>query len=228
MLMVGEDVDRVGEPHLPAEFAYTIGLWHSFRRPEVVMFGLEGGGMGHWLNACVDRGRDHGWPAEGEEFAGVLDGFAVQLRPVHVSWHDALFGAAWRFYRGVTVPVLQLVWPDSNGVWPWQEGATATSRTTIRTTARDRTPWRLMQALCTGCNRSKGKRSARSYYHCCGGINSTANQIKGLGKAFTKRPVTNGTVQEPAIHLSRTSLYSHCSSYPGAWWSSRTVYGLLA
>jgi len=111
------------------EFAYTIGLWHTFRRPEVVMFGLEGEGMAHWLNACVRRGRDHGWPAEGEEFAGVLDGFPVQLRPVHVSWHDALFGTAWRFYQGVTVPVLQLVWPDRNGLWPWQEGATATSRT---------------------------------------------------------------------------------------------------
>jgi Domain of unknown function (DUF4262) len=113
----------------PQSFAYTIGLWHTFCRPEVVMFGLEREGMGHWLNACVKRGRDHGWPAESEEFAGVLDGFPVQLRPVHVSWHDALFGTAWRFYRGIAVPVLQLVWPDRNGVWPWQEGATASSRT---------------------------------------------------------------------------------------------------
>jgi hypothetical protein len=111
------------------EFAYTIGLWHTFRRPEVVMFGLEGEGMHYWLNTCVERGRERGWPAEGEEFAGVLDGFPVQLRPVHVSWHDALFGAAWRFYQQTAVPVLQLVWPDSNGVWPWQEGATASSRT---------------------------------------------------------------------------------------------------
>jgi hypothetical protein len=111
------------------EFAYTIGLWHTFRRPEVVMFGLDGKNMVHWLNACVRRGRDHGWPTEGEEFPGVLDGFPVQLRPVHASWDDALFGTAWRFYQHATVPVVQLVWPDRNGVWPWQEGATVTSRT---------------------------------------------------------------------------------------------------
>jgi hypothetical protein len=111
------------------EFAYTIGVWHTFRRPEVVMFGLDGEGMAHWLNACVRRGRDHGWPAEGEEFPGVLDGFPVQLRPVHASWDDALFGSAWRFYQGVTVPVVQLVWPDRNGLWPWQEEATITCRT---------------------------------------------------------------------------------------------------
>src|SRR3954463_3307543 len=44
------------------EFAYTIGLWHSFRRPEAVMFGLDGQGMQHWLNAYVDHAREQGWP----------------------------------------------------------------------------------------------------------------------------------------------------------------------
>jgi hypothetical protein len=111
------------------EFAYTVGLWHTFRRAEVVMFGLGGQGMQHWLNACVDRCRDAGWPASGEAFDGVLDGFLTQLRPVDPSWHDALFGTAWRFYQGTTVPFLQLVWPDSAGVWPWHDNATVSSRT---------------------------------------------------------------------------------------------------
>jgi hypothetical protein len=135
----GQDADVVRHMRKPGwsvamvagevEFAYTIGLWHTFRRPEVVMFGLHGEGMHQWLNTCVEYGRDHGWPAKGEQFAGVLDRFPVQLRPVHASWHDALFGAARRFYQGATVPILQLVWPDRNGIWPWQEGATMTSRT---------------------------------------------------------------------------------------------------
>ncbi|WP_405434080.1 DUF4262 domain-containing protein [Micromonospora sp. NBC_00617] len=110
------------------EFAYTIGLWHSFRRPEVVMFGLDGEGMQHWLNACVDHAREQGWPAEETPFHGVLDGFPTQLRAVDPSWHDPLFGTAYRFYRGVTVPFQQLVWPDRNGLWPWEDGATASSR----------------------------------------------------------------------------------------------------
>ena len=109
------------------EFAYTIGLWHSFRRPEVVIFGLHSEDMHQWLNACVDRGRDHGWPAKGEDFPGVLDGFPVRLRPVHPSWDDALFGTARRFYQN-RVPAVQLVWPDRNGIWPWQEGATISCR----------------------------------------------------------------------------------------------------
>ncbi|MFD2763051.1 DUF4262 domain-containing protein [Micromonospora eburnea] len=110
------------------DFAYTIGLWHTFRRPEVAMFGLEGQGMQLWLNEYVDHGREHGWPGENEPFHGVIEDFPTQLRPVHDSWHDALFGTAYRFYRGAAVPFQQLVWPDREGRWPWAEGATASSR----------------------------------------------------------------------------------------------------
>lgn len=27
------------------DFAYTVGLWHTFRLPELAMFGLDGEGM---------------------------------------------------------------------------------------------------------------------------------------------------------------------------------------
>jgi hypothetical protein len=92
------------------------------------MFGLDGQSMQHWLNTCVDLARENGWPEPGEPFHGVLEGFPTQLRPVHESWNEALFGTANRFYRGVGVPVQQLVWPDRDGAWPWTDDATASSR----------------------------------------------------------------------------------------------------
>jgi Domain of unknown function (DUF4262) len=110
-------------------FAYTVGVWHTFGQPEIVMFGLEGPGMQLWLNTCVEVGRDQGWPPDDTPFEGVLENFPTQLRPVHPSWHEALFGAAHRFYQGTRVPVRQLVWPDRNGRWPWDEQATLSSRT---------------------------------------------------------------------------------------------------
>ncbi len=111
------------------DFAYTVGLWHSFGQPEIVMFGLEGDGMQTWLNACVDLGRERGWPPANEPFHGVLDGFETQLRDVDPSWSPALFGPALGFYRGTAVPFRQLVWPDRNGEWPWDDKATVSSRT---------------------------------------------------------------------------------------------------
>ncbi|GID54851.1 hypothetical protein Aco03nite_032550 [Actinoplanes couchii] len=111
------------------EFAYTLGLWHSFRLPELVMFGLDGGHMQDLLNTGVAHLREHGRPEPETPFAGVLDGFETQLRPVDESWRDALFGTAHQFYRGWPVPVWQLVWPDAHGLWPWHDGATVSSRT---------------------------------------------------------------------------------------------------
>jgi Domain of unknown function (DUF4262) len=111
------------------EFAYTVGLWHTFQRPELVMFGLHGEHMQLLLNDCVAHGREDGWPGYDTPFDGVLDGFPMQLRPVHETWRDAFFGTAHRFYRGWPVPVAQLVWPDAHGKWPWQKDATASSRT---------------------------------------------------------------------------------------------------
>lgn len=111
------------------DFSYTIGVYHSFGAPEVVMFGLSGADMPSWLNTCVELGRDKGWPEPEQPFDGVIEGFETQLRPVHPSWYRALFGTALGFYRGVAVPVRQLVWPDRHGRWPWDETATASSRT---------------------------------------------------------------------------------------------------
>src|SRR5690606_3124501 len=69
-----------------------------------------------------------GWPEAEESFDGVIEGFDTQLRDVHPSWYRALFGTALSFYRGVAVPVRQLVWPDRHGRWPWDEEATPSSR----------------------------------------------------------------------------------------------------
>ncbi|GIF75811.1 DUF4262 domain-containing protein [Asanoa siamensis] len=131
------------------EFAYTIGLWHSYQMPEMVMFGLAGDHMQHWLNAAVDRLREIGWPAASVPFTGVIEGHETMLRPVDESWRDALFGTANRFYRGWSVPVWQLVWPDAAGRWPWNDEATVSSRTRqafgwLPVSAHPRGSWQLV------------------------------------------------------------------------------------
>ena len=111
------------------DVAYTVGVWHTFGEPELVMFGLAGEDMAAWLNTCVELGRDKGWPAPERPFDGVIEGFDTELRDVHPSWYRALFGTALGFYRGVAVPFRQLVWPDRHGHWPWDASATPSSRT---------------------------------------------------------------------------------------------------
>ena len=116
------------EDELPG-WAYTVGVGHTLGAPEVCMFGLRTRDMHTWLNAVGQQLRA-GQPLRAdEERLGVLDGFPVLVRPVHRSWFEDLFGQALGFYRGTPPPMMQLIWPDRDGVFPWQPGAGERCRT---------------------------------------------------------------------------------------------------
>ncbi|MDT5036516.1 MAG: hypothetical protein QOE03_1701 [Micromonosporaceae bacterium] len=110
-------------------YAFTIGVWHSFGRPELAMFGLREPDMQIWLNNSVRLLREGPEPPpDGAPIDGVLDRFPVQTRGIDPSWHRALFGAMCGYYGSVDMPVRQVVWPDREGRWPWDPAATATCR----------------------------------------------------------------------------------------------------
>lgn len=107
-------------------WAFTIGLWHTLGSPEVAMFGLNNPDMQHWLNALAKQIKG-GRPltSEFEQRHGILPGdFPVETRPVHSSWYPGLFGTALRFYNHrPPLPVVQVVWPDRHGRFPWEPEA---------------------------------------------------------------------------------------------------------
>ncbi|MEV8098200.1 DUF4262 domain-containing protein [Kitasatospora sp. NPDC085879] len=105
------------------DWAFTVGLWHSYRIPEVAMFGLELHGLMHWVGDAAARLRD-GAPTEpGTLLPDVIEGYELRLQPVDDSWHRPLFGTAVGFYRWTPVPVVQLIWPDREHRWPSDEQA---------------------------------------------------------------------------------------------------------
>jgi hypothetical protein len=110
-----------GEGPRPA-YAFTVGLWHSFAHAEASVFGRDEDEMVDWLNTvgrAVKRGRVLLPDRLGDDVLGEVEIFP---RPALASWHRHLFGAALAFYRGQPVPMLQLVWPDLDGVLPWERG----------------------------------------------------------------------------------------------------------
>jgi hypothetical protein len=104
-------------------WAYTVGLWHSFRRAELAMFGLDA----HVMRSCVDGLAElaaAGRPiAAGDRFDDLAEDRPVQLRAVEPPWHPAFFGRAVDFYRTLDVPFLQVVWPDRRALFPRQFGS---------------------------------------------------------------------------------------------------------
>jgi hypothetical protein len=122
---------------VPAEgrrpaYAFTVGLWHSFGSAEASVFGRDEEEMVRWLDTVggeVEAGQVLHPDRQGDDILGRVEarGFGgvprgISLRPALASWHRHLFGAALAFYRGQPVPMLQLVWPDGDGVLPWEPG----------------------------------------------------------------------------------------------------------
>jgi hypothetical protein len=101
-------------------WAFTIGLWHTHGFPELAMFGLDV----HDMKACLNElGRQavEGRPVEADQVRDeVLENHPVTLKTVDLRWYRAFFGSAIMFYRRPPFPVLEVVWPDREGLFPWQ------------------------------------------------------------------------------------------------------------
>ena len=124
----GWHVCLVTEDDATPGWAFTVGLWHTFGHPEVAMFGLRGPDMHHWLNAVGEQARN-GQPLVPEEpRPGILAKHPVIARPVHVSWYPDFFGYALWFGHNSVAPILQVIWPDKDGRFPWEEGSGHRSR----------------------------------------------------------------------------------------------------
>ncbi len=123
------DVERHGwavigiaaDDRLPG-WAFTAGLWHTFGSPEVAMFGLRVPDMQQWLNDVGEQVRGGQSLRPDELRGGLLPDFPVRFRPVHDSWYRDFFGYALWFTQAPPLPIVQVVWPDRGGRFPWDAG----------------------------------------------------------------------------------------------------------
>lgn len=129
-LKIGEDIRQFGwhvlmvpEDDIGPGFAYTIGLAHSYGAPELAMFGLDVRVMHQMLNTLGRRAADGDPLVGGQERAGVIKDHPVTLRRADPSWYRTFFGTAIGFYRRPPLPVLQVCWPDRDGIFHWQDEA---------------------------------------------------------------------------------------------------------
>lgn len=107
-------------------WAYTVGLWHTFRHPEVVIFGLDDDLRHSCLTEISEQIRNGLAAADGQSRQGMLEGVSVLIKTMHPSWRIPLFGtrgSVHSFYKDTPLPpFLQMVWPDIKGKLPWEDG----------------------------------------------------------------------------------------------------------
>lgn len=116
-------------PNLPADdgFSYSVGIYAKLRAPELIVFGQKPEWRSALINALVER------IAQGERFesrrrySGVLDGYELSFHDVpHATYPEYAGWDIWyyeRFFaRDPAFPLLQVVWPDLHGRFPWEPG----------------------------------------------------------------------------------------------------------
>ena len=105
------------------EFTYSIGFYRRFGLPEVIIVGLRTE-LAHWiLNELAARARRGYRYKVGDRVEGLIEGFEMEFRPVAQAQVEPHFGWALWFYDGEPFPVLQLVFPSTDGIWPWDPKA---------------------------------------------------------------------------------------------------------
>ena len=116
-----EDCEADADADLGPAFAYTIGLPHSANHPELVVSGLGEQLMRAMLHEAAQRVLEGFRFRPGTTAENLIGYWPVVADPM------SEFGLAqtvlWSqdFHRG-QVPALQLVWPSTSGVFPWQPG----------------------------------------------------------------------------------------------------------
>jgi hypothetical protein len=118
----GWNVTAVSGESMP-EWAYSIGIWHTLRAPEVCVFGLPARTGMNIVNVVGDLLREGGRLEEGQRRDDVLNGYDVVVRMVQPHWYQRFFGAGIDFYQRPPMPMMQVFWPDREGRLPWEPGA---------------------------------------------------------------------------------------------------------
>jgi len=107
--------------YLPG-FAYSIGLYQKFQHPELICFGLDQNVLGAVLNHARDLIQGGERLVPGVEYSGFLEGSPIRFIEVDPSYYPNYVGyGCWYYDRSMDFPLYQLVWPDKQIHFPWDD-----------------------------------------------------------------------------------------------------------
>jgi hypothetical protein len=110
-----------GTHYLPS-FTYSVGLLETYGHPEIICFGLKTDLM-HALVNDVAAFIKEGSPMQpGNTYDIIFKGLDATFLRVDPANIDDYFGVAIRYYKRNDFPALQLVWPDNENRFPWEDG----------------------------------------------------------------------------------------------------------
>jgi hypothetical protein len=110
--------DQEGPP-----FSYSVGVQRASGASEVIVIGLKQPIAHFIVNEYNRRIRAGESFVAGERYEGFLEGFRVQFEEVGPEAFDEYMGWDKWLYGGKDFKVLQIIYPTTDGIWPWEESA---------------------------------------------------------------------------------------------------------
>jgi len=121
----GCHVIHVQEEDALPPFGYSVGIQRSSQVPEVIVVGLKHPMADFVINEYNHRIRAGEKFLIGHEYLGFLEDFPVLFEKVLLKHYEEYFGWNRWLYDGEAFDVVQMVYPNTQGVWPWDEAADA-------------------------------------------------------------------------------------------------------
>ncbi len=103
-------------------FSFTSGFWVNTGQPELIMFGMKRE-IVHDVFWGLFRGAKAGEALpKGKATDKAFANLPAYSFPVAKRFYPEYLGWSQWFYGGNEFPCLQIVWPDRDGIFPWQQG----------------------------------------------------------------------------------------------------------
>ena len=107
-----------GEGDFPG-FSYSVGLTYSYKQPEILIYGLHRETSTDILNHVASLMKEGASFRNGDLSLDVLDGFECKFKNVHKTHYPEHVGwATWLNDYSTDFEVLQLIWPNKEGLYP--------------------------------------------------------------------------------------------------------------
>jgi hypothetical protein len=117
----GLQVIMVNSTSYSPSFAYSIGLWETYKHPEIICFGLTND-LGHAIINDVAEMIKQGLKINiNENYADIFKDSRAEFLKVDERNIENYFGVALEHYKDDKFEALQLIWTDRNDKFPWEE-----------------------------------------------------------------------------------------------------------
>ena len=121
-------INVMEEKDLPP-FSYSIGIEKSLGHPEFIVIGLKPQEAQFAINECYRKLNAGEHISHGEVVGGLIEGYDCQICEIPESEFPEYMGWALWLYKGPNFRAIQIIWPSTTGVWPWEPEASEWFRT---------------------------------------------------------------------------------------------------